>query len=187
MTTKTTRAEAPTAGRSPLPAQRPAPLWLLLLLQGCCTLFFAFDSVLDMMGLEDAPHFEGFQIFEYLVTAALLGGVIFTAVELRKLYRRQARLNEQLSVAAGALEEILEAHFEDWSLTPAERDVARLSIKGFSIAEMAELRQSKEGTIKAQSAAVYRKAGVSGRLQLMSLFLEELIADPPLPEGAGVR
>ncbi|NNF89876.1 MAG: helix-turn-helix transcriptional regulator, partial [Boseongicola sp.] len=30
---------------------------------------------------------------------------------------------------------------------------------------------------KAQNAAIYRKAGVSGRLQLISLFIEDLLAD----------
>jgi DNA-binding CsgD family transcriptional regulator len=53
-----------------------------------------------------------------------------------------------------------------------------LAIKGLSISEMAEIRQTREGTIKAQCAAVYRKAGVAGRLQLISLFIEDLIAAP---------
>ena len=62
-------------------------------------------------------------------------------------------------------------------LTPSERDVAMLSIKGLSIADMAGLRETKEGTIKAQCNAVYRKAGVTGRPQLLSLFIEELMAE----------
>jgi hypothetical protein len=39
------------------------------------------------------------------------------------------------------------------------------------------LRDTKQGTIKAQCAAVYRKADVAGRLQLLSVFLDDLMAD----------
>ena len=46
-----------------------------------------------------------------------------------------------------------------------------------SIAEIAALRETKDGTIKAQSNAIYRKSGVAGRAQLVSLFIEELMAE----------
>ncbi|MDP6952768.1 MAG: LuxR C-terminal-related transcriptional regulator [Alphaproteobacteria bacterium] len=70
---------------------------------------------------------------------------------------------------------MLEEHFDRWALTPSERDVALLAIKGLSITEIAGVRETKEGTIKAQCNAVYRKAGVSGRPQLLSVFIEELL------------
>ena len=46
------------------------------------------------------------------------------------------------------------------------------------------MRGTSEGTVKAQSNAIYRKAGVTGRTQLLSLFLEDLMGDasrPPAP------
>jgi len=52
-----------------------------------------------------------------------------------------------------------------------------LAIKGFSIAEMADLRDTKQGTVKAQCASVYKKADVAGRLQLLSVSLDDLMAD----------
>ena len=61
--------------------------------------------------------------------------------------------------------------------------MAWFTIKGLPIAEIARLRQTSEGTVKAQSNAIYRKAGVNGRTQLLSLFLEDLI-DAPKPEPA---
>ena len=72
---------------------------------------------------------------------------------------------------------MLEDHFEKWALTPSERDVALLAIKGLSNSEIADMRQTREGTIKAQCNAIYRKAGVSGRAQLLSLFVEELMGE----------
>jgi len=78
--------------------------------------------------------------------------------------------------ASGAFLELLEESFARWSLTPSERDVALLAVKGLSIGEIARLRQTREGTDKAQCTAVYRKAGVNNRAQLLSLFVEELMA-----------
>jgi hypothetical protein len=59
--------------------------------------------------------------------------------------------------------------------------VALLGIKGAPIAEIAALRNTREGTIKAQNAAIYRKAGVSGRADLISLIVEELVGGLRFP------
>lgn len=177
---------ATTADPDPTSRQRrrfslrsPGTLWTLLVLQGVCTVFFVFDATADAIGLrEDATSLV--QSFEYVMAFALAGGVVLTAVTLRDVLARHARLSRQVAVASGAFETVLETHFDEWALTPSERDVAKLAIKGLSIADMAELRGTAEGTIKAHSAAVYRKAGVSGRLQLISYFVEELMGDPVL-------
>jgi DNA-binding CsgD family transcriptional regulator len=73
--------------------------------------------------------------------------------------------------------DLLEERFGEWALTPPERDVALFAIKGMSTAEIAMLRMTSEGTVKAQTNAIYRKAGVSGRPQLLSLFIDDLMRD----------
>ena len=72
----------------------------------------------------------------------------------------------------------------DRALTPAERDVAGFTIKGYSIAEIAQLRGSAEGTVKTHLNAIYRKAGVTGRGQLVSLLVEDLFRAPLLAQDA---
>jgi DNA-binding CsgD family transcriptional regulator len=74
----------------------------------------------------------------------------------------------------------MEESFARWGLTPSERDVALLSIKGLSVAEIAAMRSTQAGTVKAQCAAVYRKAGVNSRAELLSLFIDDLMGDLPL-------
>ena len=64
--------------------------------------------------------------------------------------------------------------------------MAWFTIKGLSIADIARLRQNSEGTVKAQSNAIYRKAGVSGRAQLVSLCIEDLIDAGPLAQEPGL-
>jgi len=78
----------------------------------------------------------------------------------------------------------LQERFAEWELTPAEKDVALFSIKGLSTADIAGLRSTSEGTVKAQTNAIYRKAGVSGRPQLLSLFIDELMGDPIALSGS---
>jgi DNA-binding NarL/FixJ family response regulator len=71
-----------------------------------------------------------------------------------------------------------------------ERDVALFAIKGMTTAEIAQWRDTSEGTVKAQTNAIYRKAGVTGRPQLLSLFIEDLMDEatagrnPRLPKDA---
>ena len=66
--------------------------------------------------------------------------------------------------------------------------MALFALKGMSVSEMAELRQTSEGTIKAQTAAIYRKAGVTGRPQLLSLFIEDMMgANVPAPQDRSGR
>ena len=75
--------------------------------------------------------------------------------------------------------------FETWRLTPAERDVAWFTMKGMSIGEIAALRGTSEGTVKAQGNAIYRKAGVGGRVQLLAAFMDELILSGDGPSDHG--
>ncbi len=49
---------------------------------------------------------------------------------------------------------------------------------GTTAEEIARLRHTRTGTIKSQCHAVYRKADVTGRFQLISLFVEQLMAEP---------
>jgi DNA-binding CsgD family transcriptional regulator len=103
---------------------------------------------------------------------------------LLRAQRDQRRAQEQLRRASGAFMTVLAERFDDWGLTPAERDVALFAIKGLSTAEIAALRSTSEGTVKAQSNAIYRKAGVNGRGQLLSLFIDDLMQNAHLPGAA---
>ncbi|WP_226689106.1 helix-turn-helix transcriptional regulator [Ruegeria arenilitoris] len=157
-------------------------LWLLLVVQALCAAFFLTDAILDWTGGESAGfrHLHG---FELVLSLALMGGLAATITLIRTQNRRVREMQRQLGVAQGAFAQIIDNQFSEWQLSDAERDVALLSIKGLSIAEIAELRQTKEGTIKAQSAAIYRKADVTGRLQLLSFFVEELLTAPLMNEA----
>ena len=74
------------------------------------------------------------------------------------------------------LSQVIDNQFERWGMTPAEKDVALLLLKGFSLKEISDLRKVSERTISHQSVSIYNKSGTSGRAGLSAFFLEDLLA-----------
>lgn len=147
---------------------------VVLSLQVLCALFFLTDIGADLAEGQELWH----SLPELAASISLFLGI---AVEIRVfigLLRQRAHLQQSLGVAAGALAEVMQAHFRDWGLTPSEQDVATFAIKGCSISDIAALRGSAEGTVKTHLNAIYRKAGVQGRAQLVSLLIEDLLNEP---------
>jgi Response regulator containing a CheY-like receiver domain and an HTH DNA-binding domain len=160
-----------------------AVLAIILVVQSFCAVFFVFDIVASVLGLRARPI--SWQIREVIELGAALGlilGVIVGGLALRRSMIRRSLAENKLRRAASAFADVMEERFSEWGLTPAEREVALFLIKGFPIAEIARLRETSEGTVKAQTNAVYRKAGVNGASQLLSLFLDNLMEDRFLPE-----
>jgi DNA-binding NarL/FixJ family response regulator len=70
----------------------------------------------------------------------------------------------------------IDEQFSRWNLTEAERSVALLLLKGFSLKEIASVRATTERTIRAQARSLYSKSGLTGRAALSAFFLEDLLA-----------
>jgi DNA-binding CsgD family transcriptional regulator len=153
-------------------------LFGLILFQGFCGVFLFIDAVGDIKALGWQGLTDWHLLPELGATLGLLSGVVALSVYLMRVLRRQALIQQGLSVAQGALAEVMEAYFQSWGLTPSEQDVAAFTIKGYSIAEIAGLRGSAEATVKTHLNAIYRKAGVAGRAQLASLLIEDLMRGP---------
>ena len=153
----------------------------LILLQSLCALFFLADVVFDISenGPSDALHLS----IEAMAALALAAGVAFLMIELRWLLLRMGEMDRGLRAARGEIAELIDRFFDDWGLTPSERDVALMILKGLDNEDIARLRGTAPGTVRAQSAKVYSKAGVDGRSQLFSVFLEELFRDQDVPVG----
>lgn len=149
---------------------------LILAVQIICAVFWLSNILSSLLGFQPV----GWQVFEFIEIGAAFGlilGAGLGAFIVRQSFRATAKAEERLRLASGAFMELLEERFDEWGLTPAERDVALFAIKGLSTADIAALRTTSEGTVKAQTNAIYRKAGVTGRPQLLSLFIDDLMQD----------
>lgn len=163
-------------------SQRITILWIGLILSTVCTLFFAMDVISDIFLKEDFPSEEIHNIIETIIVILSLGSFIFHIRELNIFFRRHDKMADQMRVASGEFAQVVETLFDEWGLTPAEKDVAIFLIKGMSFPEIAVIRNAKQGTVKAQSNAIYRKANVKGRHELLALFLDDLLTDVSIRE-----
>lgn len=159
-------------------------LWVFVLLQLICAVYLTTDILSALIGVPPLA-WRYHELFQIGAAIALMGGVVLGAGLLHAMARRHRRMEGQLRVASGAFYDVLDEHFVQWSLTPAERDVALLAIKGLSTAEIARVRNTSDGTVKAQTNAIYRKAGVTGRPQLLSLFIEDLMGETLVTRSDG--
>lgn len=157
-------------------ADNPWALIALILAQGVCAGIFLWDVVLDGGRLPALWPLDWHFAVEAAAVLGLITGIVFEIRVLLRLMARKAHLERQVSMAAGALHDVIEAHFRDWGLTASEADVAWFTVKGLPIAEIARLRGSAEGTVKSHLNAIYRKAGVGNRGELLSLLIEDLMA-----------
>jgi len=150
-------------------------LALVIALQLISALFFVGDVFADMMaiGLLDM-HTS----YEALATVALILGVVLGGIEMQRIIAQGRRSDDALKMASGAFSELITERFNAWSLTEAETQVALLTLKGFEGREIADLRGTAPGTIRAQLTSIYAKSGTASRGQFVSVFIDTLIDTP---------
>jgi DNA-binding CsgD family transcriptional regulator len=131
------------------------------------------------------------------LTVLTAAGVVYLLQRTKRQHEEQLSLLRDLEVARSegaqwrsdmrevlkGLGSAIDAQFERWQLTPAEREVAMLMLKGLSHKEIAAVREASERTVRQQARAIYGKANLSGRAALSAFFLEDLL----LPGGAAYR
>lgn len=147
---------------------------VLVALQALACAFFLVDLVGDISADGIGPHL----VIEGMAATALVVAVVLGTYQVRNLIAAARRDQAAVAVAQGALADLIRLRFVEWQLTASEADVALFALKGCDIAEIAGLRGSAAGTVRAQLARVYAKAGVDSQSGLIALFLEELIAPP---------
>ena len=82
---------------------------------------------------------------------------------------------EQNAHLIGGLSQAIDAQLEEWHLSPSEKEIALLLLKGLSLKEVAEVRGVSERTARQQSVSIYQKSGLAGRAELSAYFLEDLL------------
>jgi DNA-binding CsgD family transcriptional regulator len=137
-------------------------------------------------------------IVEGLAALSALGAAAWVLTTLRRQRREMLRLKGDLARSKAeaerwraeasellrGLSHAIDQQFDRWDLSPAEREVALLLLKGLSTRDIADLRRTREATVRQQAQGVYRKAGLEGRAELAAFFLEDLLAPAVRPDQA---
>jgi DNA-binding CsgD family transcriptional regulator len=160
--------------------------------QGLAAVLFLIIALLmgiDLFGDAETGADWSHLMVEALVMALAVVGVAALWRGLRAAEIRAAHLDVSLVAALQeanrykteaqealrGLGEAIDAQFERWNLTPAEREVGLLLLKGLSHKEVADARNTSEPTVRQQALVVYRKSGLRNRADLSAFFLEDLL------------
>lgn len=152
---------------------------------------------------DQAQHATGMLhlVVEALAAMAALGAAAWVLLTLRTKREEVRRLSADLEATAAearrwkqeagelvqGLSQAIDHQFDRWGLTPAEREVALLLLKGLSTREIGDLRNTREATVRQQAQGIYRKAGLLGRAELSAFFLEDLLNPAEPSSGDGPR
>ncbi len=136
-------------------------------------IYFIYDIVYDLL-YEDpigTLHFT-LEVFAFIgVSMALIAGVRYLVKVRVRLYGEEQR-NYLL---AQDLVEILNLQMSEWEMTPSEKEIAWLIIKGYRFSEIAELRGVKESTTRLQATSLYAKAGVKSRSEFVAEIFQTVL------------
>jgi DNA-binding CsgD family transcriptional regulator len=170
--------------------------WIAVALFGAIAVLMAVDLLEDSSTGADLTHL----LLEAVVMILAAVGIVALWRGLRTAEARAARLDtdlvaarveadryrEEARLALAGLGEAIDSQFARWELTPAEREVGLLMLKGLSHREVAEVRSTSEATVRQQALVIYRKSGLRNRSELSAFFLEDLLL-PRSPDDAATR
>ncbi|MGE3176821.1 MAG: helix-turn-helix transcriptional regulator [Vicinamibacterales bacterium] len=159
---------------------------------GAIAILVGLDLLSDASTGADSEHLFAEALIMLLALAGLVAlwrSLTVLRAKATRLEAEASRLQGDLARAEGealryqaeardalaGLGEAIDRQFERWGLSPAEREVGLLMLKGLSHKEVAGVRQTSEITIRQQALAVYRKSGLKGRSELSAFFLEDLL------------
>lgn len=81
---------------------------------------------------------------------------------------------ERAQMALEGLGRAVDGQFHEWGLTPAEREIALLLLKGNSHKAIAGSTARSERTVRQHAVTVYQKSRLGGRAELAAFFLGDL-------------
>ena len=155
-------------------------LFLAFVASVTCEAFLLLDVAADMAYISLDTSWLDHNLLELGAVISLGVALVVIGTVLVLLFRERHVFQITVQAATGEFAHIVEAAFEDWMLSPSEREIAFLLIKGYSVQEICNLRDTRPGTVKSQSNAIYRKAGVHGRTELVAYFVEDLLGGEKL-------
>lgn len=147
-------------------------------------------SVAVLVGVDLLTDFKEGVVLWHILTEAGIGTLALAGVFylIRGTFFLRRKLQDAESWKAQSrkyiegLSRAIDDQLTQWELTTAEKEVAFLLLKGLSLKEIAEVRNTTEKTARTQSIAIYAKSKLAGRSELSAFFLEDLLTYPLHPK-----
>lgn len=96
--------------------------------------------------------------------------------ELLKSQQEAIFWKENSKVLIEGLSKAIDEQFSGWKFSNSEKEIALLLLKGLSLKEISEIRNTAEKTTRTQATAIYQKSNLAGRAELSAFFLEDLLS-----------
>ncbi|WP_319823990.1 LuxR C-terminal-related transcriptional regulator [Thalassovita sp.] len=147
-------------------------LSVVIFMQATCSLFFLWDVITDLQAGYLTLHIR----FELLAVLTLIAGVATGTVLLRNLINLSNQSRQEIERMRERISKMIKERMDMWDLTRSETEVAWMVLKGFDIDEIAHVRKTASGTVRAQLSRIYEKSETHSQSQFIAQFLDLLLA-----------
>lgn len=152
------------------------------------TLYSAYEVFEELTDFSDGKVLAEAWV-EIGIVFMSLAGLIYFAYIITVQAKEKLKLSDNLDVVRKQLEssnvrlqdgkkeyqKVIQWQFSEWGLTPSEQEIALLMLKGLSVKEISESRNTHEKTVRKQASSIYEKSGLAGRHELSAWFFEDLL------------
>lgn len=152
------------------------------------TVSVAYDIYEEFPMLSEDGFLFHFLLEVFILVISLAGlvyffGIHLSEMELKDEYKKQLELSRQelsdSNIRFYQLKhdflKIINEQFDNWKLSPVEKEIGLLLIKGLSFEEIAEVRQTTPKTARKQAVSLYSKSNLKNRNEFAAWFLEDLL------------
>ena len=157
-------------------------LGLFLLIMSLYSMYEVYDELKDLANKQETIWHVSAEI---LIVIISFSGFAYFLWVIFKQNQRQKDLEDNLIKVRKDLEgsnirlqdgkkeyqKVIQWQF----ISPSEKEVALLMLKGLSIKEIANSRSTQEKTVRKQASAIYEKSHLGGRHELSAWFFEDLL------------
>ena len=161
-------------------------LGIFFIIMGIYTSYEVYDELQDLMANNETIWHVSIEILVVLFT---FSGLVYFIYIINEQSKRQKALEVNLVKVKKDLEgsniklqdgkkeyqKVIQWQFSEWKLSPSEKEVALLILKGLSLKDIASCRSTHEKTVRKQASAIYEKSKLGGRHELSAWFFEDML------------
>lgn len=152
--------------------------------------FFSLMLVLWMAGefislATSYPSLRSYQknvpLFELVIGVLTFQGIYFLYRELRNSQKEMDQARQSLHELKNKTKVFkpggaefplaIERQFDVWKLSKTEREIAVLLLRGLTNQQIAGIRETSIRTVENQTAAIYQKSGMNGKIEFITYFI----------------